>query len=93
MPPSLDVHSTTTPVISYLSLQVLWLDTILIPSLFYPLHHNTILITNNASLSTWHVSNEENYVEETVSTRYLGLKIDSNLKCKNHIEQINPKLV
>jgi hypothetical protein len=32
------------------------------------------------------------YVEESVNTKFLGLRIDNNLNWKNHIDQLVPKL-
>jgi hypothetical protein len=50
------------------------------------------LITNNLSHSTLFVGYKEKYIEKMANTTFFGLKIDSHLNWKNHIEQIIPKL-
>jgi len=49
-------------------------------------------ITKNSSHSTLHFDYKEKYVEETVNTKFLGLKIDNHINWKNHIEEMIPKL-
>jgi hypothetical protein len=49
-------------------------------------------ITNNSSHSTLHAGYKEKYVEKRVNTKFLGLKINNHLNCKNYIKQIIPKL-
>jgi hypothetical protein len=50
------------------------------------------IISNHSSHSTPHVGNKEKYIEETVDTEFLGLKIVSHIKWKNHNEQVILKL-
>jgi hypothetical protein len=49
-------------------------------------------ITNNSSHSILHIDYKEKYIEEMVSTKFLGVQIDNHLNWKNHIEQMIPKL-
>ena len=49
-------------------------------------------ITKNSLHSTLHTGYKEMYIEDTVNTKYLGLQIVNNIICKNHIEQMVPKL-
>jgi hypothetical protein len=49
-------------------------------------------ITKNSSHSTLHICYKENYVEETVNTKSLGLQIDNHINWKNQTEQMIPKL-
>jgi hypothetical protein len=35
---------------------------------------------------------KEKYIKDTVYTKFLGLQIDNNIKWKNHIDQMIPKL-
>jgi hypothetical protein len=49
-------------------------------------------IAKNSSHSPLHIGYKENYIEEMVNTKFLGLQIDNNLNWKNHMEQIIPKL-
>jgi len=48
-------------------------------------------ITKNSSHSTLHIGYKEEYVEETVNTKCLGLEIDNHIQWKNHTEQMIPK--
>jgi hypothetical protein len=48
------------------------------------------LITKNSSHSTFHIGYKEKYKEETVTTKFLGLRIYTDLNWKNHIEQMIP---
>ena len=52
----------------------------------------TKFITNNSSHSKLHIGYKEKYVEETVNTKCLGLRIDNHIHWKNHIKQTIPKL-
>jgi hypothetical protein len=47
-------------------------------------------ITKNSSHSTFHTDYKEKYKEETVNTKFLGLRIDTYLNWKNRIEQMIP---
>jgi hypothetical protein len=38
------------------------------------------------------VGYNDKYIEESVHTKFLGLKIDNHLNWKNHINQLVPKL-
>jgi len=49
-------------------------------------------IRNTSSHSTLCIGYTENYIEETVNTKFLGLQIDNHINWKNHIEQMIPKL-
>jgi hypothetical protein len=49
-------------------------------------------ITNNLSHSTLHIVYKEKYIEETLNTKFLGLKTDNHLNWTNHIKQMIPKL-
>jgi len=49
-------------------------------------------ITKNSSPSTLRIGYKEEYVEETVNTKFLGLQIDKHINWKNHTEQMIPKL-
>jgi hypothetical protein len=49
-------------------------------------------ITKNSSHSTLHIGYKGRYIEETVSTKFLGLEIDNHINWKNHIEEMIPKL-
>ena len=49
-------------------------------------------ITKNSSHCTLHVGDREEYREETINTKFLGLQIDNHLNSKNHTEQLIPKL-
>jgi hypothetical protein len=49
-------------------------------------------ITKNSSLSTLHIAYKEKYIEEKLSTKFLGLQTDNHLNWKNHIEEMISKL-
>jgi hypothetical protein len=49
-------------------------------------------ITKNWSHSTSHFGYKENYIEETVITKFLCLQIDNHINWKNYIEQMIPKV-
>jgi len=49
-------------------------------------------VTKNSSHSTLHFGYKENYIEETVNTKFIGLQIDNHINWKNHIEQMISKL-
>ena len=40
----------------------------------------------NSAHSTLHTGYKEKYIDETVNTKFLGLKIDNNIKWKNRTE-------
>jgi len=46
----------------------------------------------NSSHSTLHIAYKENYIEEKVSTKFLGLQTDNHIKGKNHINPLNAEL-
>jgi hypothetical protein len=50
------------------------------------------LITNNSQQYALSIGYNEEYIEESVNTKFLGLQIDNHLKWKNHIGQMIPKL-
>ena len=47
-------------------------------------------ITKNSSHGTLHIGCK--CIEETVHTKFLGLQLDNHINCKNHIEEVIPKL-
>jgi len=49
-------------------------------------------VTKNSSHSTSHIGYKEKYIEEMVSTEFLGLETANHLKWNFHIEQMIPKL-
>ena len=49
-------------------------------------------ITKNSGRSSLHIAYKEKYIEERVTTKFVSLQIDNQINCKNHIEQIIPKL-
>ena len=49
-------------------------------------------VTKDSAHSTLHIGYKEKYIEETVSTKFLGLDIHNHINWKNHIEQMIPKL-
>jgi len=49
-------------------------------------------ITNNPSYSALRIGYKEEYIEETVNTKFLGLQIDNHLNWKSHTEPMIPKL-
>ena len=49
-------------------------------------------ITKNSANSALLFGNKEEYIEETVHTKFLSLQIDNHINWKNHIEEIIPKL-
>jgi hypothetical protein len=49
-------------------------------------------ITKNSSHSTFHIGYKEKDIEEMVSTKFLGLEIDNQLKWKIHIKHMIPNL-
>ena len=49
-------------------------------------------ITNNSSHSALYIGYKMKYIEETVSTKFLGLQTYNHINWKNHIEQIIPQL-
>jgi len=50
-------------------------------------------ITKNSSHSTLHIGIKEKYTEDTVHTKFLGIKIDNHINWKNYFEQMIPKLI
>jgi len=46
---------------------------------------------NNSPHSAFIIGCKEKYVEETVNTKFLGLKIDNHLNSKNRIHEMMPK--
>jgi len=51
-----------------------------------------IFITNNSSHSSLHIGYKEKYIQQTVNTKFLGLRSDNHIHWKNHTEQMIPKL-
>jgi len=49
-------------------------------------------ITNNPSYSALHIGYKEQYIEETVNTKFLGLQMDNHPKWISHTEPMIPKL-
>ena len=49
-------------------------------------------ITNNSSYATLHIGYKEEYLEERVNTKFLGLQIDNHPNWMNNIEQMIPKI-
>jgi hypothetical protein len=49
-------------------------------------------ITNNPSHSALCIGYKEEYLEEMVKTKFLGLQIDNHLNWKSHTEPVIPKL-
>ena len=49
-------------------------------------------ITKNSSHSTLHTGYKENYVEETVNTKSLGLQTDNHINWNSKSEQMTLKL-
>ena len=49
-------------------------------------------ITKNSSHSALHVGYKEKYIEEILTSKFIGLQIDNNLNWKNCIEQMIHKL-
>jgi len=48
-------------------------------------------ITKDSSQSTLHFGYKETYIEETLSTKFLGLQTDNHINLKKHFEQIIPQ--
>jgi len=46
----------------------------------------------NSAHSTFHVGYEEKCLEETVNTKFLGLRIDNHINRKDRIEEMIPNL-
>ena len=42
-------------------------------------------ITKSSSHTTLHIGFKENYIGETVNTKFLDLQIDNHLNWKNHL--------
>jgi hypothetical protein len=49
-------------------------------------------ITNNSIQYALNIGYDETYIDESVSTKFLGLQTDNHLNWKNHIAQMTPKL-
>jgi len=49
-------------------------------------------ITKNSAHSTLLIGYKEEYMEQTVNTKFLGLQIDNHINWKSHTEEIIPKL-
>jgi hypothetical protein len=49
-------------------------------------------ITNKLPHYDLKIVYDENYTEESINTKFLGLKIDNHLNWKNHIDLMIPKL-
>jgi hypothetical protein len=54
--------------------------------------NRTKFITNNLSYSVLRIGNNEEYIEEMVKTKFLGLQIDNHLNWKSHTEPMIPRL-
>ena len=50
-----------------------------------------MFIINNSPHSAFSIGCKNKYVEETVNTKFLGLKIDNHLNLKNCIREVMPK--
>jgi hypothetical protein len=51
-----------------------------------------IFIPYNWPQYTLSIGHDEKYIEESVNTKFLGLKTDNHLNWKNHIDHMIPKL-
>ena len=49
-------------------------------------------VTKNLAYCTLHIGYKENYIEETVNKKFLGLQIDNHINWKNCIEEMIHKL-
>jgi len=49
-------------------------------------------ITKNSSHSTLQIGYKEQYIEQTVNTKFLGLEIDNHINWKNLFEDMMRKL-
>jgi hypothetical protein len=54
---------------------------------------NTIKFTTNNALQCLLSTGYDNYLEESVHTKFLGLLIDNHLNWKSHIDQLVSKLI
>jgi hypothetical protein len=48
--------------------------------------------TNNTPQYDLSIGYNKNNIKESVNTKFLGLQINNYLNCKNHIDQMVPKL-
>ena len=49
-------------------------------------------ITKNSAHSTLYIGYKEEYIEERGNTKFLGLQTGNHINCKNHTEEMIPKL-
>jgi hypothetical protein len=49
-------------------------------------------VTNNSPQCTLSIGYNGKHIEKSANTTFLGLQIDNHLTCKNHIDQMIPKL-
>ena len=49
-------------------------------------------ITNNPSHFALSIGYKEEYIQETVNTKFLGLQINNHLNWKSHTEQMIPQV-
>jgi hypothetical protein len=52
----------------------------------------TQFVTKDTTHTTLCIGYTQKYIEETVNTKFLGLKTDNHLNWKNHTEKTSPKL-
>jgi hypothetical protein len=50
------------------------------------------ICNNNSPQYPLNIGYNDNYIEETVNTKYFGLQTDDHLNWKTHIDQLVPKL-
>ena len=53
---------------------------------------NLSFVTKDSAHSTLRICYKQNYMEEIVNKKFLGLDIHSHINCKNRIERMIPKL-